>query len=62
MNKTTSRIMFNLPKTPKCRVEYVNGNIRYSKIMPTPRTNDALQVALLAHKIGMSQVKAVVAI
>ena len=51
------KIAFNLPETPKCTVEYVSNGVKYSTILSTPRDNDALAIAMLDKKVGMSQIR-----
>lgn len=55
MNKT-----FELPDTKLCSVVWFSGKkpnqVKYRAIIPTPRDNTALQIAMLQHGCGMSQI------
>ena len=50
---------FTLPRTDKCRVVYERSGVNYGKIIPTPVSNDALQVAMLQHGIALRQIQRV---
>ena len=48
---------FALPTTPTCRVVYEDKGVKYGAVIVTPHSNDELQLAMLAKKVGMGQVK-----
>ncbi len=51
---------FVLPTTKMCVVVYNNQNGNNQEVlMDTPKTNDALFAAMLARKVGYSQIRAV---
>jgi len=44
------KIPFALPNTEKIEVDYVSGNVKYKKIMPNPKDNGLLAMALWKEK------------
>jgi len=50
---------FKLPNTPKCKVLFVRDETLYKVVLPTPPTNDALQVSMLGYGVGWSQIRSV---
>jgi hypothetical protein len=54
------KVNFKLPNTKMCLVLVFNNNRPpYKELIPTPATNEGLRTAMLAKKVGYSQIRAV---
>jgi hypothetical protein len=50
---------FSFPNTINCIVVWYRNNVKHETTIPTPRSNSALQMAMLANKVGMSEIRAI---
>jgi len=53
---------FQLPKTKLTTVVWYRGNEAHETLIETPHSNDELRNAMLQHKVGFSEIRAVKAV
>lgn len=51
-----------IPSSRLVQVIYMRGSVKQSAVIPNPRTNDGLIVAMLKKQIGSSQIQRVDAV
>lgn len=56
------KIKFRLPNTRLCVVLWYDNNQPHEVLIDTPANNEMLQLEMLKHKVGWTQIRAVKAV